>query len=193
MSILSDVEAYVSESIKTKTNILTDPDVKNLIVELSELALLTLKSGGKLIFAGNGGSFADAQHLTAEFVSRFMFDRRPLPAICLGTNSSNLSAIGNDYGFDQVFARELISVARKNDLFIPISTSGNSKNILSAVDVCGSLGVECYGLTGKSINKLSKTIRCLEVPSQTTAHIQECHIMIGHFVCKYVEKEFFKK
>ena len=192
MNTLTDLEIYVRESVATKSLILNDTAIKKSIVELSELALLTLRSGGKLIFAGNGGSFADAQHLTAEFVSRFMFDRQPLPAIALGTNSSNLSAISNDYGFGQVFARELSSVADKNDLFVLISTSGNSKNILSAVSVSESMGVKCFGLTGQARNKLSKAICCIKVPSQITAHIQECHIMIGHYVCKYVEREYFK-
>ena len=191
MNNLDDLDAYVHESIQTKTLILNNTETKNSIKILAKLALSTLQSGGKLIFAGNGGSFADSQHLTAEFVSRFMFDRHPLPAVALGTNSSNLSAIGNDYGFDQVFARELKSIAAKNDLFIPISTSGNSKNILCAVDVCQSIGVTSFGLTGKNMNKLSQAVPCVKVPSLVTAHIQECHIMIGHYICKYVESGYF--
>lgn len=192
MNYLTDFENYVRASRDTKNLILNDVEIKKSILKFSELALATIKSGGKLIFAGNGGSFADAQHLTAEFVSRFMFDRRPLPAIALGTNSSNLSAIANDYGFVQVFARELSSIASRKDLFIPISTSGNSENILMAVSVCDTLGVSCFGLTGENSNKLSNAVPCIKVPSKITAHIQECHIMIGHYVCKYVEHEYFK-
>ena len=193
MNYLTDFENYVRASRDTKNLILNDTDIKRLIIQLSEQALATIKSGGKLIFAGNGGSFADAQHLTAEFVSRFMFDRCPLPAIALGTNSSNLSAVANDYGYDQVFARELSSISSSQDLFIPISTSGNSNNILTAVSVCDALGVSCFGLTGKKSNKLSKAVPCIRVPSTITAHIQECHIMIGHYVCKYVEHEYFRQ
>ncbi|MBK9446930.1 MAG: SIS domain-containing protein [Betaproteobacteria bacterium] len=151
----------------------------------------SLQDGGKIIFAGNGGSFADAQHLSAEFVSRFMFDRAPLASMVLGANNSAISAIGNDYGYDQVFARELEGVARSADVFIPISTSGNSPNILAAVLRAKDLGVAVTGFTGSGGGKLAASCNCICVPSADTARIQECHIMLGHIVCGLVEQAIF--
>jgi D-sedoheptulose 7-phosphate isomerase len=150
-----------------------------------------LQSGGKVIFAGNGGSFADAQHLSAEFVSRFMFDRAPLASIVLGANNSAISAIGNDYGYEQVFARELQGVAKPGDVFIPITTSGNSRNILVAVEQARKQGLTTVGFTGEGGGKLAALCDCLCVPSRETARIQECHIMIGHIVCGLVEQSYF--
>ena len=131
------------------------------------------------------------QHLAGEFVSRFMIDRAPLPALALGTNSSNLSAIGNDYGYEYVFARELNVIADVDDLFIPISTSGKSRNILEAVKVAKAKGIKCIGLTGEAESPFPRGIQCINVPSTVTPHIQESHITIGHFVCKYVEEKYF--
>lgn len=191
MSALENLEKYISSSINTKKKIYEQSEVKEAIVELAYLALHTLQNGGKLIFAGNGGSFSDSQHLATEFVSRFMTDRAPLPALALGTNNSNLSAIGNDYGFQHVFARELQVIANTKDLFLPISTSGNSKNIIEAVKVAKELRIQSIGLTGNNNSVLSSEIKCIKVPSSSTAYIQECHIMIGHFICKFVEEEYF--
>jgi D-sedoheptulose 7-phosphate isomerase len=192
MSNFKCLEKYFLESIAIKTSLLKDPRIKKSIIDLSNIALKTLKSGGKIILAGNGGSFADAQHISAEFVSRFMFERGPLAALTLGTNSSNISAIGNDYGYENIFSRELKVLGYKKDLFIPISTSGNSVNIINAVKTAIDQNINCFGLTGSSLSELSKLIKCVKVPSQVTAHIQECHIMIGHYMCMFVEKEYFK-
>ena len=129
----AEIRAQIVASIAVKQAVLGD---ENLIIQIEILAancVQCLRSGGKIIFAGNGGSFADAQHLSAEFISRFMFDRAPLASIVLGANNSAISAIGNDYGYEQVFARELMGISKKGDVFIPISTSGNSPNILAAV------------------------------------------------------------
>jgi D-sedoheptulose 7-phosphate isomerase len=150
-----------------------------------------LQAGGKVIFAGNGGSFADAQHLSAEFISRFMFDRAPLASLVLGANNSAISAIGNDYGYEQVFARELKGMARPADVFIPITTSGNSRNILAAVDEAKRQGLVTLALTGAGGGKLAGLCDFLCVPSRDTARIQECHIMIGHIVCGLVERQYF--
>ena len=152
-----------------------------------------LQAEGKIIFAGNGGSFADAQHLSAEFTSRFLFDRAPLPSLALGTNSSAISAIGNDYGYDNVFSRELRGIAQPQDIFIGISTSGNSRNIVRAVETAQELGIPTALLTGHSGGALATLCDCLCVPSSDTARIQECHILLGHILCELVEQKFFSK
>ena len=189
----SELDSYIEASIQTKDRIINDLEIKRAIVSLSSATLETLQKGGKVIFCGNGGSFADAQHLATEFVSKLMFERDPLPAIALGTNSSNLSAIGNDYGFDHVFARELSVIGSSSDLFIPISTSGNSPNILKAVEVAKIKQIKTVALTGNKNGAISKEIPSIKVPSDITAHIQECHIMIGHFICKFVEERYFER
>ena len=155
--------------------------------------LITLRASGKIIFAGNGGSFADAQHLSAEFVSRFLVDRAPLPSVALGTNSSSMSAIGNDYGYDRVFARELDALGHKPDVFIPISTSGNSPNVLAAVDIAIKRGITTVAWTGATGGLLKARCPCICVPSNETPHIQECHILMGHIMCALVERDLLKE
>lgn len=186
-SVIEQIEA----SIAVKKAVVDDVTLIGQIEALATRCVSTLKAGGKIIFAGNGGSFADAQHLSAEFISRFMFDRAPLASLVLGANNSAISAIGNDYGYEQVFSRELIGVAKAGDVFIPISTSGNSPNILVAVEQAKQLSLTTVAFTGMSGGKLAKLCNCLCVPSNETARIQECHIMIGHIICGLVETEYF--
>jgi len=162
------------------------------LMELAGWCLDALRQGGKIFFAGNGGSFADAQHLAAEFVSRLQFDRAPLPSVALGTNSSSMSAIGNDYGYDQVFARELQAMAGPRDVFVPITTSGNSPNILAAVEVARELSLRTMGFTGEGGGRLADLCPCLQVPSSRTERIQEGHILLGHILCGLVETAYFK-
>jgi D-sedoheptulose 7-phosphate isomerase len=181
-----------SESVKTKNKLLESEDVIQMIQNFSDISLKTLKGGGKIIFAGNGGSFADAQHLSAEFTSRFLFDRSPLASVALGTNSSSMSAIGNDYGYENVFSRELEAIGKTEDLFVPITTSGNSKNIIDAVKVANEKGIKTICLTGSNQASINDLCDCICVPSTDTARIQECHILIGHIVCGFVENKFFK-
>lgn len=187
-TILSEI----SDSILVKELVLKNKLIHSQLDELINQCLSTLKTGGKVIFAGNGGSFADAQHLSAEFTSRFMFDRSPLASIALGTNSSAMSAIGNDYGYDQVFARELKALGGPNDVFIPISTSGNSANIIQAVEIAIDKKIYTLGLTGESGGVMKNLCNCLCIPSQNTARIQECHILLGHILCGIVETRYFK-
>ena len=187
------IKVVIEESIETKRKILETPGILDQIQEVSKVALDVLRSGRKIIFAGNGGSFADAQHLSAEFTSRFLFDRAPLASIALGTNNSAISAIGNDYGYENVFARELSSIGLSKDLFIPLSTSGNSPNILAACEVANSLGIHTVAFTGESGGKLGALCECLKVPSLETARIQESHIMLGHILCELVEGKYFRK
>lgn len=185
------IRVQIEESIATKQALIADHELQGQIQYLAKACLESLQLGGKIIFAGNGGSFADAQHLSAEFTSRFLFDRAPLASMVLAANNSAISAIGNDYGYELVFARELQALGRPEDVFIPISTSGNSPNILRAVEVAKASGVITFGLTGSSGGKLSDLCDCLCVPSGDTARIQECHILIGHIVCGLVEAWYF--
>ena len=188
-----DIRDQISATIAVKQVILTNEKLINQIEKLAADCAQCLKADGKVIFAGNGGSFADAQHLSAEFISRFMFDRAPLASLVLGANNSAISAIGNDYGYEQVFARELQGVARQGDVFIPITTSGNSRNILVAVEQARKQGLTTVAFTGEGGGKLAPLCDCLCVPSRETARIQECHIMIGHIVCGLVEQQCFKE
>ena len=181
----------IIESIEVKQLLLDSSYNLKLIEELVVECIKSLKNGGKIIFCGNGGSFADSQHLTAEFISKLRFDRNPLPAIALGTNSSNLTAIGNDYGFEYVFERELIAMYREHDVFIPISTSGSSENVIRAIKKANELGIKTYGLTGINSGKMDDLCNTIKVSSHKTEKIQECHIMIGHIICSLIENEIF--
>ena len=181
----------ITESIEVKQLLLDGLDNLMVLEKLVIDCIESLKNGGKIIFCGNGGSFADSQHLTAEFISKLRFDRNPLPAIALGTNSSNLTAIGNDYGFEYIFERELIALYGKHDVFIPISTSGNSKNVIRAIKKANKLGIKTYGLTGINSGKMDDLCNTIKVPSNKTEKIQECHIMIGHIICSLIENEIF--
>ncbi len=191
-AMLDEIRGQIEASISVKQVLLQDKESLCQIEQLARICLQSLKAGGKVIFAGNGGSFADAQHLSAEFTSRFLFDRAPLPSLALGANNSAISAIGNDYGYQQVFARELEAIAKPEDVFIPISTSGNSPNILAAVTVAKQRGILTVALTGQTGGKLKQHCECISMPSGETARIQECHILIGHILCKLVEEGYFK-
>ena len=191
--IQAQISAQIEASIAVKQALLADAVFLGQVQTLAEKCLASLKAGGKIIFAGNGGSFADAQHLSAEFTSRFLIDRAPLASIVLAANNSAISAIGNDYGYEFVFARELEALARSEDVFIAISTSGNSANILEAVKVAKARGVETVAWTGASGGRLFELCECLRVPSQVTARIQESHILVGHILCGLVEAWYFQK
>ncbi len=150
----------------------------------------TLRAGGKLLLCGNGGSAADAQHIAAELTGRFMQERRPLAAVALTTDTSALTCIGNDYSFDEIFARQLQAIARPGDCLIGISTSGNSRNIIRTVEVARDMGVFSIGLLGRNGGALLRLCdQSLIVPSQVTARIQESHILIGHTLCGLIEQE----
>lgn len=187
------IRGQIDASIAVKQAMLRDEEILGQIDALANLCLQSLQAGGKIIFAGNGGSFADAQHLSAEFTSRFLFDRAPLPSLALGTNSSAMSAIGNDYGYDRVFARELAGIAKTGDVFVPITTSGNSTNILAAVAAAKDMNLATVALTGHGGGKLKGRCECICIPSTETARIQECHIMVGHILCGLVESEYFRQ
>jgi len=189
--MLDIIQRRIHDSIVIKQALLGDVDLLRQVEVLARDCLHALRSDGKIIFAGNGGSFADAQHLSAEFTSRFLFDRNPMPSLTLGTNSSTISAIGNDYGYEQVFARELQGICRPSDVFIAISTSGNSLNILRAIEKAIELNIRTIAWTGNTGGKLADKCECLRVPATETARIQECQITLGHILCELVEGAYF--
>jgi D-sedoheptulose 7-phosphate isomerase len=190
---LSFIKQSITQSIELKTQLLQDAELLDNIGSVSNQLIEVFKRGNRLLIAGNGGSAADAQHIAAEFVCRFNFERPGLPAMALATNYSVITAAGNDYCFDEVFAREVEANGREGDLFIGISTSGNSTNILKAVDACKAKGISSVGLTGADGALQQQAERCLSVPSQQTPRIQECHILIGHILCEVVENHLFAR
>jgi len=183
------IQERLEESINVKKLILKDRQLLCLIEEIVNNIKEVLSKGNKVIFAGNGGSFADSIHLTAEFVSKFNFDRKPLSAIALGANNSIITSIGNDYSFEDIFSRELDALACEGDILIAISTSGNSKNIIKVIKKAQAKGNTVYCLTGGKGGVIAKICKCLRVPSDTTARIQEAHITIGHIICEIVEDQ----
>lgn len=193
MNYRAIIEKTIRSSIDVKEAILSNAELLQSIEKLVTWCVAALKNNRKIIFAGNGGSFADSQHLAAEFISRLQFDREPLASVALGTNSSSLSAIGNDYGYEHVFARELKAIAMTGDVYIPISTSGNSKNILSTIEIALAKDLKVMAFTGQAGGKLASMCDTIRVPSNRTERIQEAHIMIGHIVCGLVESTYFNR
>jgi D-sedoheptulose 7-phosphate isomerase len=192
MSIgLARVRAQIEEAIRVKASLLADTGLLTSIGQVTDVVVTALGRGGKIFFAGNGGSAADAQHLAAEFVSRFAFDRPGLAAQSLATDTSIITAIGNDYGYERLFARQLQANARKQDVFFGITTSGRSKNIIAAFQECRALGLTSVALAGTGGDLEGNVDYVLRVPSAETARIQECHILIGHVICAEVELRLF--
>ena len=160
-----------------------------LIEKAAKAILQCIQSGNKLLFFGNGGSASDSQHLAAEFVGRYEKERRSLPAIALTTDTSILTAVGNDYGFDRIFDRQIEGLGKKGDVAVAISTSGNSKNVLLAIDKAKQMGIYTIGLTGRGGGAMKSAVDlALVVPSQKTSRVQESHIMIGHILCERVDE-----
>ena len=188
---IQSVKSEIQASIDIKTTLLGKDALMQQVFELAERCTAALRAGGKIIFCGNGGSFADAQHLSAEFTSRFLFDRPGLPSLALGTNSSAMTAIGNDYGYENVFAREIQAIATPADVLIAITTSGNSGNILKALEAATKANIPSVVLTGAGRGMLDAATETLNIPSTDTARIQECHILLGHIICGLVEESIF--
>lgn len=182
----------IHESLAVKQKFLGDVVALATLQKVCDLALAVYQSGGKLLIAGNGGSAADAQHIAGELVSRLFFDRPALPALALTTDTSILTAIGNDYGYEKIFSRQIEGNGKSGDLFLAISTSGNSPNILKAMTVARSMKIHTVGLTGASGGKMATECDlCLKIPSTVTPRIQEVHILIGHLLCAFVEQGMF--
>lgn len=191
MDSIKYITQHFEKTIATKQAIIAAPHLMAQIAETATLCMSALNNGNKIIFAGNGGSAADSQHLAAEFVSRFNFDRPGLASVALTTDTSMLTAIGNDYGFTQLFARQLQANGRPGDVFFAISTSGNSANILEAVNQAKQMDITTVALCGAA-GKLPEVCNiALSVPSTCTPYIQESHISIGHIICGLVEEVLF--
>jgi D-sedoheptulose 7-phosphate isomerase len=193
-NLISDIKKSISESIQVKQNILENPDLLSKISQVSQEIINAFKNDKKVLFCGNGGSAADAQHIAAELSGRFYFDREPLFAEALHVNTSYLTAVANDYSYDEVFSRLVKAKGRAGDILIGISTSGNSKNVIKAIEVANEKGMITIGMTGKTGGKMKEICKYLiNVPSTDTPRIQEAHIMIGHIICEIVEKVLFEK
>jgi len=189
----SKIKSVIKSSIDLKNKVLNDPELIQTVQKIVDQIISCYENGGKVLFCGNGGSAADAQHLAAELSGRFYFDRHPLYAEALHVNSSYTTAVSNDYGFDEVFARLVLAMGSKNDVLIGLSTSGNSNNIIRAFTEANSLGMITVGFTGLSGGLLKeKSTFLLNVPSTDTPRIQEVHILLGHIICELVEEKLFK-
>jgi D-sedoheptulose 7-phosphate isomerase len=187
------VRDRIQRSIELKQALLSDSTFDDLVARAAMQIVRALRAGGKVIFCGNGGSAADAQHLAAEFTGRYLKERRALPALALHANTSALTAIGNDYGFDLVFARQMEALGKEGDVAVGISTSGNSPNVLRALEVAKSKSIYTVALTGASGGKMKKVADCtICVPSDETPRIQECHILTGHIICEIAEGLLFE-
>jgi len=189
-----NIVRQIEDSINVKKSILDDRHIVDKIERVSTMVIEAIKNGNKVIFCGNGGSAADSQHLAAELIGKFYFNRQSLPAVSLTVNTSIITAIGNDFGFDKVFARQLEGIGKTGDVLIGLSTSGNSENVVEAFKLAKKIGIKTIALTGENGGILKDLADILiNVPSNNTPRIQEAHIMIGHIICELVEKEFVSK
>ncbi len=188
------IENIIKDSIKVKENILTDNNFLERIEKSAQICINSLQNGGKIHLCGNGGSASDAQHIAAELSGRFYYDRKPLNAEALHVNTSYLTAVANDYSFDAIYSRMIEASANKGDVLIAISTSGNSANIINAIEAAKSKNMFVIGMTGESGGKMfDKCDVLLNVPSSCTPRIQESHIMIGHIICEIIETTIFPR
>lgn len=186
------IDARLGAHLDTMARIRQDVDLIAAIARGIDLMTACFRNGGRVYFCGNGGSAADAQHLAAEFSGRFYFDRPVLPADALHCNTSYLTAVGNDYGYEQVFARLISGLGRKGDILVGLSTSGNSANILRAFEVCREKGVTTIAMTGASGGRMKELADLLiNIPATDTPRIQEAHITVGHILCERVEDNIF--
>ena len=191
--MMEKIISAIENSIAVKRKILKDKKLIEIIKTVAEEIVNAFKKDGKVLFCGNGGSAADAQHLAAELSGRFYFDREPLFAEALHVNTSYLTAVANDYSYDEVFSRLVKAKGRKGDILIGISTSGNSINIIKAIEVANKIGMITIGMTGETGGKMKDICKYLiNVPSKDTPRIQEAHIMIGHIICEIVERKLSK-
>lgn len=194
MNIEETIITHIQDSISIKEAVLSNPKVLKSINDAALMVVNAYKLNSKTLIAGNGGSAADAQHIAGEFVSRFYFDRPGIPSISLSTDTSIMTAIGNDYGFDKLFSRQVQALGNEGDVFIGITTSGNSENIIQALHSCNERGLKSIILTGESGGKASDLCDiCIKIPSKITPRIQEVHILVGHIICCIVEEVLFGK
>ena len=192
MNVEQCIADQIRASISTKQAILSDKGLMRNIAAAAQMIVDAYEQGKKTLLAGNGGSAADAQHIAGEFVSKFYFDRPGIASIALTTDTSIITAIGNDYGYDKLFSRQIQAQGSAGDVFIGISTSGNSANLVEALRMCGQKGIKTIGLTGFTGGEMDSMCDvCIKVPSGETPRIQESHILIGHIICCIVEEKLF--
>jgi D-sedoheptulose 7-phosphate isomerase len=189
------VAEHFRRSCETLSRAADDPNVRAKIHEIAEAITAAFRGGHKLLIAGNGGSAADAQHIAGEFLSRLNFDRNPLPAIALTTDSSVLTAIGNDYGFERTFERQVRGLGQPGDVFIAISTSGRSPNVIAALKAARENGLTTIGFTGSGANGVMQPLcdHCLTAPAEETPLIQQIHVVAAHAICGLVESSLFRQ
>ncbi|SRR5260221_1420837 len=191
---MKTIKETILESVNVKMKIASDEKLNREINKIIEVTVDAFRAGNKVLFCGNGGSAADAQHLAAEFSGRFYLDRKPLYSEALHVNTSFLTAVANDYSYDEVYARMITGVGRSGDILFGISTSGNSKNVLNALTMANQLGMATIGLTGSTGGKMADVCKYLiNIPSDDTPRIQESHILVGHIICEQVEAILFGK
>ena len=186
------IKQQIADSIKVKQALLDSPEIMACIGKAASLVEEALKAGHKVLWAGNGGSAADAQHMAAELVNKFRMDRPGLCSIALTTDTSILTSIGNDYGFQRVFSRQVEAIGASGDVFIGISTSGNSENLVLAGEECRRKGIVSVALVGENPCRMDSFDHVIHVPSGDTPRIQECQTLIGHIICDLVEKSLFE-
>ncbi|MEM3397094.1 MAG: D-sedoheptulose 7-phosphate isomerase [Thermoplasmata archaeon] len=187
--MIEEIERMVNESVEAKQKMLKMH--KDTIAKIVEVMCNSIENGGKVLWCGNGGSAADAQHLACELVSKFYVDRKALASIALNTNTSILTAIANDYDFERVFVRQVEALGKKGDVLVGISTSGNSKNVIAAMKKAREMGITTIGFTGETGGAMKECVDILlNVPSKDTPRIQEAHITAGHIICYLIEKRF---
>ncbi len=186
------IKDIITASIAVKQQVLADEPLLNTVQQVIQATVQAYQADKRVYFCGNGGSAADAQHLAAEFSGRFYKDRKPLYAEALHVNTSYLTAVANDYSYEVIYSRMIEAAGRKGDILFAISTSGNSTNIIKAIEVAKNQGVICVGMTGQTGGKMKDLCDfLLNVPSKDTPRIQESHILLGHIICELVEKELF--
>ncbi len=189
-----NIQSIVQASIDTKNRVLADQTLLDTVGSVAEAMTMAFKNGKKVLFCGNGGSAADAQHLAAEFSGRFYYDRPPLYSEALHVNSSYVTAVGNDYSYDVIYSRMIEAMGKEGDVLVGISTSGNSTNVVKALEAANKLGMITVGMTGESGGKMKEVSTFLvNIPSKDTPRIQECHILLGHIMCEIVEANVFPK
>ena len=188
------IKESIQQSIELKTKLLNDEQLLKTICDIADEIIQTFKNDGTVLFCGNGGSAADAQHLAAEFSGRFYYDRPPLNAEALHVNTSYVTAVANDYSYNEIYARLVKAKGRKGDVLLGISTSGNSVNIVKALEVANEQGMITIGFTGESGGKMKDVCKYLiNIPSNDTPRIQEVHILVGHIICELVESNLFPR
>jgi D-sedoheptulose 7-phosphate isomerase len=190
------IESYLRESAEIMRTYASDPAARQTLAAFADAITLAFRNDNKLLIAGNGGSAGDSQHIAGEFISRLFFDHAPLPAIALTTDTSVLTAVGNDYGYEKVFERQVLGLGRRGDVFLGISTSGKSPNVLRAFEAARKNGMVTLGFTGNGPGAAEMVSRCdlvLKAPTDKTALIQQVHIVAAHIVCGLVEERIFGK